>query len=168
MRLTNLQISAAAIGLVLASQSHAQMGGGMMPESTPAPQVDATVPYQNGVAALKAGDYATAIRELRTARDANSSDGAIPYALGLAYAGAGKKKEAKQAFQSAVRTRNAPIPAYLELGLVALELGERDLATKQYATLEKKLAGCGTRCGDEARAEMKSAMDQLAQKLGTP
>ena len=167
MRLTKLQISAAAIGLVVASGAHAQMGGGSMSPSGPA-QADATVPYKNGVAALNAGDYPTAIRELRKAYDANSGEGAIPYALGLAYTASGKKKEAKQAFQGAVRTGNAPIPAYLQLALVALELGERDLATKQYAALEKKLAGCGAKCGDEAKAEIKAAMDQLAQKLGTP
>jgi len=164
MRLTKLHISAAAIGLVLASGAHAQMGGGSMPTSGPA-QADATVPYKNGVAAFNSGDYPTAIRELRKAYDANSSVGAIPYALGLAYTASGKKKEAKQAFQDAVRTGNAPIPAYLQLGLVALELGERDLATKQYAALEKKLAGCGAKCDDEARAEIKAAMDQLAVKL---
>lgn len=170
MRITNLQISAAVIGLVLASGAHAQMGGGggMMGSSGSAAQVDATVPYRNGVAALQAGDYTKAIRELRKARDANSNEGAIPYALGMAYAASGKKKEAKQAFQGAVRTGNAPIPAYLQLGLVSLELGERDVATKQYAVLEKKLAGCDAKCGDEDRAEIKAAMDQLGQKLGTP
>lgn len=167
MRLTKLQISAAAIGLVLASAAHAQMGGGSMPSSGPA-QTDATVPYKNGVTALNAGDYPTAIRELRKAYDANSSEGAIPYALGLAYANSGKKAEAKKAFQGAVRTGNAPIPAYLQLGLVALELGDRDLATKQYAALQKKLAGCGSKCGDEDRAEIQSAVDQLGKKLGTP
>ncbi len=168
MRLTILHISAAAIGLVFASQAQAQMGGGMMPESTPAPEVDATVPYRNGIAAFNAGDYPTAIRELRAARSANSSDGAIPYALGLAYAASGKKKEAKQAFQGAVRTRNAPVPAYLQLGLVSLEFGERDVATKQYAVLEKKLAKCDAKCGDKERAEIEAAMDQLGQKLATP
>lgn len=143
------------------------MGGGMMPSSSPI-EVDATVPYQNGVAALQAGDYPTAIRELRKAYDANSLDGNIPYALGLAYVASDKKAEAKKAFQGAVRSRNAPIPAYLQLGLVALDLGERDLATKQYAALQKKLAGCGSKCGDETRAEIQAAMDQLTQKLGTP
>lgn len=165
MRLTKLHISAAVIGLVLASGAHAQMGGGMAPEST---QADATVPFKNGVTALNAGDYPTAIRELRKAYAANSSEGAIPYALGLAYVGDGKKAEAKKAFQGAVRTGNAPIPAYLQLGLLALELGERDLATKQYAVLQKKLAKCDSKCGDEDRAEIKFAMDQLGQKLGTP
>lgn len=168
MRLTKLQLSAAAIGLVLASGAHAQMGGGMSPTPSGPSQADATVPFHNGVTALRAGDYPTAIRELRKAYDANSSEGAIPYALGLAYVGDGKKAEAKKAFQGAVHTGSAPIPAYLQLGLIALELGERDLATKQYAVLQKKLAKCDSKCGDEARAEIKSAVDQLAVKLGAP
>jgi TolA-binding protein len=168
MRLTRFQIAAAALGLALASSAHAQMGGGMAPDTGPAPQADATVPYHNGVTALRAGDYPTAIRELRKAYDANSSEGAIPYALGMAYAADGKKAEAKKAFQGAVRTGNAPVPAYLQLGLVAIELGERDLATKQYAALQKKLAKCDAKCGDETRAEIKAAVDQLGQKLGTP
>src|SRR5687768_3320418 len=168
MRLTKFHIATAAIGLAAAAPAHAQMGGGMSPTPSGPSQADATVPFQKGVAALNAGDYTTAIKELRTARNANSSDGTIPYALGLAYAKAGKKKEAKQAFQGAVRARNAPVPAYLQLGLVALELGERDVAAKQHAALEKKLAGCGAKCGDEERTEIKSAMDQLGQKLGTP
>jgi TolA-binding protein len=167
MRLTKLQISAAAIGLALASSAHAQMGGGMAPEAS-APSMDASVPYGNGVTALRAGDYPTAIKELRKAYDINSIDGNIPYALGMAYVASGKKPEAKKAFQGAVRSQNAPIPAYLQLGLVSLELGERDVATKQYATLEKKLAKCDAKCGDEARAEIKAALEQLGQKLGTP
>ena len=168
MRLTRIQISAAAIGLMLASGAHAQMGGGMSPTPSGPSQADATVPYKKGIAAFQAGDYPTAIKELRKAYDANSSEGAIPYALGMAYAASGKKMEAKKAFQGAVRTGNAPVPAYLQLGLVSLELGEREVATKQYSVLEKKLAKCDSKCGDEARAEIKSAMDQLGQKLGTP
>ena len=167
MRLTRLQTSVAAIGLLIASQAQAQMGGGSMPSSGPA-QADFTVPYKNGVSALNAGDYPTAIRELKKAYDANSSEGAIPYALGLAYANSGQKAEAKKAFQGAVRTGNAPIPAYLQLGLVAIELGDRELATKQFAVLQKKLAKCDAKCGDEDRTELQSAVDQLALKLGTP
>lgn len=164
MRLSKIQISAAAIGIAMASAAHAQMGGGMAPESTPI-QADATVPYKNGVAALQAGDYPTAIRELRKAYNANSIDGNIPYALGMAYVADGKKAEAKRAFQGAVSSRNAPIPAYLQLALVAIELGERDVATKQYAALQKKLAKCDSKCGDNARAEIQAAMDELGAKL---
>jgi len=164
MRISKLQISAAVIGFTIASQAHAQMGGGMAPESTPV-QADATVPYQNGVTALRAGDFPTAIKELRKAYDANSIDGNIPYALGMAYSMSGQKPEAKKAFQGAVRSQNAPIPAFLQLGLVAIELGDKDLATKQFAALQKKLAKCDSKCGDEGRAEIQSAMDELGAKL---
>jgi TolA-binding protein len=143
------------------------MGGGMAPESTPV-QADATEPYKNGVAALQSGDYPTAINLLRKAYDINSMDGNIPYALGMAYVADGKKAEARKAFQGAVRSSNAPIPAYLQLGLVALDLGDRDLATRQYAALQKRLAKCDTKCGDEERAEIQGAVDELGQKLATP
>ncbi|HEV2044960.1 MAG TPA: tetratricopeptide repeat protein, partial [Sphingomicrobium sp.] len=117
MPLTKFHIGAMLSVLVLASPAQAQMGGGMSPSSGAQPEADATVNYQKGIAAFKAGDYPTAIRELRSARLANSSDGNIPYALGLAYAASGKKPEALKAFQNAVRTSNAPPPAYLQLGL---------------------------------------------------
>ena len=165
MRLTILKISLLAIGFAAATPAYAQMGGGGAPMGGSS-QADATVPYRNGVEALQAGDYPKAIKELRKAYAANSTEGAIPYALGMAYAASGNKPEAKKAFQGAVRTGNAPIPAYLQLGLVAIELGERDLAAKQQAALEKKLAKCNAKCGDEA--EIKAAVDQLGAKLATP
>ena len=101
MRLTKLHISMLAIGFFLAAPAHAQMGGGMSPTPSGPNPADAAVPYNNGIAAFNAGNYEEAIRELRKARAADGSDGAIPYALGLAYSASGKKKEAKLAFQGA-------------------------------------------------------------------
>jgi tetratricopeptide (TPR) repeat protein len=166
MHLTKFRPWAALAVFAFASPGHAQMGG-MAPTSS-APEVDPAIPYQKGIAAFDAGDYAKAIRELRTARDASSGDGVINYALGRAYAASGKKKEAKQAFQSAVRARNAPIPAYLQLGLVALELGDRNTAANQQAALDRKLVACGVTCSEAARTQIKAAMDQLARALAKP
>lgn len=162
---TRFQLLAALASLAFASPVLAQMGGGMAPTSS-APAADPTIPYQNGIAAFNAGDYVKAIRELREARDASSGDGLINYALGRAYAASGKKKEAKQAFQSAVHARNAPIPAYLQLGLVALELGDRTTAANQQAALNKKLAACGASCNEAT--QIKAASDELARALATP
>lgn len=167
MPLPKVRLCAALVSLVSASQAIAQMGGGMSPTPTVTEQIDPAIPYQNGIAAFNAGDYAKAIRELRTARDARPGDGVINYALGRAYAASGKKKEAKQAFQSAVRARNAPIPSYLELGLIALELGDRATALSQQAILDKKLAACGAVCSEEVRAQLKAATDQLTRALAT-
>ena len=164
VRMTPLRTALlAAIGL-LASPAHAQMGGGMSPQSTPQRE-DPTVPYQAGVAALNAGDHAEAIRQLRTARRALPSDGNINYALGLAYNASGDKEEARTAFERAARARNAPISARLQLGLVALALGDLEAATQQQAALERMVASCDSQCGDAQRGQMQSALQQLTQAL---
>lgn len=152
----------ACVFSALAPVAHAQMGGGM--QSTPQRE-DPTAPYQAGVAAFNAHDYPEAIRQLRAARRALPSDGNINYALGLAYAANGDKDEAKSSFQRAVRASNAPIPARLQLGLVALELGDRDTAVEQQAALQRMIAACDAACGDARRGQMQAALDQLTRAL---
>lgn len=144
--------------------ARAQMGG-MAPS---APRQDPAVPYQAGVAAFNAGDFPEAVRQLRTARRAAPSDGVINYALGLAYNANGDKQEAKSAFERAVRASNAPIPARLQLGLVALELADRETATEQQTSLQQSIAACDAACGDARRNQMQSALDQLTRALATP
>lgn len=152
---------------VMTPSAYAQMGGGMAPSSS-APQQDPTVPYQAGVAALNAGNFPEAIRQLRTARRARPSDGAINYALGRAYNGNGETEEAKTAFQRAVRANNAPAQARLQLGLVALQLGDRETATEQQTALQRAISSCDARCGDARRGELQSSLDQLTRALATP
>ena len=166
MPLTKLRLWTAFAALACAPAAHAQMGMDMAP--TPNQEQDPTIPFHNGIVALDAGDYPKAIRELLKARAARPEDGTINYALGMAYAAAAKKKEAKQAFQRAVRDRNAPIGAYLQLGLVSIELGDRATATTQLASLDKKLAACGAGCAEPDQAQIKAAKDKLAAALTTP
>jgi Flp pilus assembly protein TadD len=154
-------LSAILIGFG-APVAYAQMGGGM--QSTPQRE-DPAVPYQAGVAAFNAHNYPEAIRQLRAARRAAPSDGAINYALGLAYAANGDKSEAKSSFERAVSARNAPIPARLQLGLVALELGDRETATEQQTALQRMITACDAQCGDARRGQMQSALDQLTRAL---
>lgn len=151
-------------GMLLAPCSYAQMGG-MAPSSTPAPARDPAIPYQAGVAAFNAGNYAEAIRQLRTARRARPNDGNINYALGLAYNANGEKEEARTAFERAVRANNAPIPARLQLGLVALQLGDRAAAREQQTALQSAIASCDAACGDARRNQMQLALDQLTRAL---
>lgn len=163
MRTSRIAICIAA-GLALWALTpiaQAQMGG-----MAPTPQrEDPAVPYQAGVAAFNAGDYAEAIRQLRSARRASPSDGAINYALGLAYNASGDKQEAKQAFQRSVRASNAPIPARLQLGLVSLELGDRQTAAAQQTALQQMISSCDASCGDARRAQLQAALEQLTRAL---
>jgi tetratricopeptide (TPR) repeat protein len=145
-------------------------GGGMSrPSASPgATREDPTRAYQAGIAALQAENYRDAIRELRTARRAAPNDGAINYALGVAYVGAGETDDARGALERAVRADNAPAGAFWQLGLVYLELDRRDDAVAQQAALNQALTECDASCGDQRRAELQAALDQLAAALAAP
>ena len=150
-----------ALALVIAAPpALAQMGGGMS-SSGPDPQVA----YAAGVAAFKAHNYAEAIRQLRAARASAPGSGGLNYALGLAYIGAGQKQDAREAFTRAVRDRNAPPAAYLQLGLVSLDLGDRTAASAQQAAVQAQLSRCDAACGDARRAQWQAAYDQLTHAL---
>ena len=164
---TIIALSALALTIAHAPLAVAQMGGGMGMSSSPSgpnPQQA----YAAGVAAFNAHDYAGAIRQLRTARSAAPNNGPINYALGLAYNGAGQKQDAREAFARAVRDRNAPPGAYLQLGLVALELGDRDTAAAQQAAVQTQLSRCDDACGEARRAQWQAAYDQLTHALAAP
>jgi len=148
----------------VASPAIAQMGGGMGMSSSssgPSPQQA----YAAGVAAYNAHNYAEAIRQLRTARSAAPNNGGINYALGLAYIGAGQKAEAREALTRAVRDRDAQPGAYLQLGLVSLDLGDRAAAAAQQTAVQEQLNRCDAACGDARRAQWQAAYDQLTQAL---
>lgn len=159
----------AAMLAVTTSPSSAQMGGGMGMGSSSGPsQASPQAAYQAGVAALQAHDYPEAIRQFRLARRASPGDGNINYALGLSLAGGGDKQGARGAFQQAVRARNAPAGAWLQLGLVALELGDRANAVEQQEALQQAVSSCDAACGDARRLQLQTAYDQLTRALATP
>jgi tetratricopeptide (TPR) repeat protein len=152
--------------VITAPPALAQMGGGMGMSSSssgPSPQQA----YAAGVAAYNAHDYAESIRQLRSARSAAPNNGSINYALGLAYIGAGQKLDAREALTRAVRDRNAAPGAYLQLGLVSLELGDRAAAAAQQTAVQQQLSRCDAACGDAKHAQWQAAYDQLTQALAT-
>lgn len=177
MTLTKLLSGAAALVCVFALASIAPEavanggggGGGSMSSSPPPqPRADPQVAYQAGVTALNAHDYPEAIRQFRTARRALPNDGTINFALGLAYVGNGDKDDAQDAFERAVRDANAPVGARLQLGLVSLELGEREKAVEQQTALSAALAACDAQCGEQRRGQLRTALDQLTRALEAP
>lgn len=149
-----------------ASVAEAQMGGGM--QSTPQ-QADPGPPYRAGISALNAQNFAEAVRNLRIAQRAAPREGAISYALGLAYKGAGDNQHARTAFAQSVRARNAPIGARLELGLIALALGDREPAIEQQTALQQMISTCSAdECDVARRNELQAALARLAQALDAP
>jgi tetratricopeptide (TPR) repeat protein len=170
MKLAHLT-RAAAIALAIAGAAPlalADGGGGGGSMNTPqqsGQRADPAAAYQQGVTALQAQDYRTAIRHFRTARRGAPNDPNINYALGLALIGADEKEEARDALERAVRDNAAPAAAWLQLGLVYLELNQRDRAVAQQAALAAAVSACDAACGDARRGQLQAAHDQLTRAL---
>ncbi len=170
--LTTLTIAGAALAGVLAAPlalaNGGGGGGGAGPAPSSAPREDPAAAYQAGVTALQAQNYREAIRQFRNARRGAPNDGAVNYALGLAYVGNGDSDDAQGAFERAARAANAPVGARLQLGLVYLELGQRENAVAQQATLAEMVAACDEACGAARAAQLQAAHRQLTQALEAP
>jgi tetratricopeptide (TPR) repeat protein len=170
-----LRLALVALALVCATAPAAVAdggGGGGGGMSSPAPNVgsreDPTAAYQAGVAALNAQNYQEAVRQFRSARRAAPNDGLINYALGLALVGAGETDDARGALERSARASNAPAGARLQLGLLYLQGGDRDHAVEQQAALQEAINDCDARCGDQRRAQLQAAYDQLTTALNAP
>ena len=168
MRLIALALILAGAGAPAALADGGGGGGGMMTGPSSSPGESPAAAYQAGVAALNAQNYTEAVRQLRTARRAAPNDGIINFALGLAYVGAGETDDARGAFERSVRASNAPAGARLQLGLLYLQAGDREHATEQQAALQEAISRCDARCGDQRRAQLQAAYDQLTAALNAP
>lgn len=175
MKLTQIAFAVAALGMIgtapAALADGGGGGGGAMPSSGGGPSAsrpDPAAAYQAGVAALNAQNYRDAIRSFRDARRSAPNDSQINFALGLAYVGAGENDDARGALERAVRDENGPPGAWLQLGLTYIELGRREDAVAQQTALAAKLAACDAACGDQRRAQLQLAHDQLTQALAAP
>lgn len=144
----------------------AQMGGGGMTSSGAAgPDTEA---YDDGIAAYQARNYDEAVRQLLDARRPAPYHGGVNYALGMSYLGLADSEHAREAFGRAIRDRNAPPSAWLQLGLLSLAAGDREAATAQQTALERQLRRCSASCSDERRGHLQNAYDQLTRALATP
>jgi tetratricopeptide (TPR) repeat protein len=142
-------------------------GGGSMP-STSGRGTDPARAYQEGIAALQARDYRTAVSKLRAVVDAAPSNMGANYAYGLALIGNGDARAAVRPLERAVRNDDAPPDARKQLGLVRLQLGDRDKAGEQLTALAAALAACDAACGDAKRLQIQSAHDALKAALDAP
>lgn len=163
-------LAAAALLAASPTAMAAGSGGGGSSNSAPAGGGgrDLNETYRQGVAAYEARDYAQAIRHFRTVQRAAPDDPSINFALGLAYVGANQHEDARRPLERAVRDEAAPAGAWLNLGLVYLQLNERERAVEQQAALQAKIAACDAVCGDARRAQLQSALESLNRALEPP
>jgi len=106
--------------------------------------------YERGLTACDAQDYATGIAALEAAAAEAPDFALIQHNLGVAYAGAGRRSEARAAFERALRLEPALAEAWLRIGLLQVDAKEYQSAD---ASLAKALA-------------LDSAMEQARLLLG--
>ncbi|HYD89353.1 MAG TPA: tetratricopeptide repeat protein [Vitreimonas sp.] len=157
-----------ALGFAGAALAAPGGGGGAGPAPSVSPREDPQAAYQAGVAALNAQNYREAIRQFRSARRALPDSGAINYALGVAYNGAGETDDARESFERAARADDAPAATRLQLGLIHIAQGNRDEAVAQQTALAQMISACDGACGDARRAQLQAAHDQLTRALAAP
>lgn len=129
---------------------------------------DPAVAYQAGVAALQAHNYTEAIHQFGIAQHAAPNNGVVNYALGLSYLGVNDKNNARDALRRAVQDAQAPVGAHLQLALVSLELGDRDVAVEQQTWTQHALGACDAACGEQRHEQLQAAYDQITQALNPP
>jgi tetratricopeptide (TPR) repeat protein len=144
------------------------MGGGGMSAMPEGGEADPAAAYQAGVAALQAHRYTDAIHQFRIAQHAAPSNGAVNYALGVAYLGANDKTNARDSFRRSISDSAAPPGAHLQLALVSLDLGDRNEAVTQQNWAQQALANCTSACDDQRRAQLQAVYDQISQALTPP
>lgn len=167
LRLTVVALVLACLGAP-AALADGGGGGGSMSAPSGGPREDPAAAYRAGVTALQAQNYREAIRNFRTARRAAPNDAQINYALGLAYVGNNEADDAREAFERSVRSASAPAGAWLQLGLIHLQGGERAHAVEQQAALQNAIDACDASCGDQRRAQLQAAYNQLTTALNAP
>ncbi|QUD87829.1 tetratricopeptide repeat protein [Phenylobacterium montanum] len=158
--------SFAAIALSLSSPVWASGGGGGgmggMP-SMEAPQYDPVVEYQNGIAALKGGDYKAAERDFDHVLDVAPKNADALSMMGLAKSGKGDLKGAQRFYERALKVDPQQILARRELAVTLAKTGQADKANTELATLKARSDACAGSCADAA--DLKAAIDAVSAAL---
>lgn len=155
-------ILAAGLGLQAAAAPPGGGGGGGGSAPSSGGRGDPARNYQEGVAALQAGDYALAVRKLRDVAAVAPRDPDVNYVYALALIGNGDERQARRPLRVAIDEADTVRPdARLQLGLILIDMDEREDAMAQLTALAQELAACDAACGDERRAQLQNAYDRL-------
>jgi len=170
MRLNPLAAIAASFlaATALGVSALAAPGGGGGGGSSPSSNSGASNPardYQEGIEALRAGDYPRAVRRLRAVQRVAPDNADVNFAYALALIGNGDADDARRPLERVVHSENPPPDAHLQLGRIYLDMDRRDDAVAQHTALAAMLAACDDACGDQRRAQIQAAHDALGAAL---
>jgi tetratricopeptide (TPR) repeat protein len=151
--------TAAAVGAM-------ERSGGTTSPSISAPDFDAAAEYRRGIDALKAQKFAEAKKAFGNVLGAIPSDANVNFLAGMADAGLNDLKGAVRHYERALRSNGKLVPAYQELAITYVKLGDRGKAQSTLAKLQKLDQTCAGTCKD-AQA-IKDALTAVQAALAAP
>lgn len=137
--------------LLTTTSAVSAMEGGGSARSSPsisAPEFDAAAEYRKGIEALKAQKFAEAKKAFNNVLGAVPSDANANFLAGMADAGLNDLKGAARHYERAVRSNGKLVPAYQQLAITYLKLGDRAKAQAAFAKLQKLDQACAGTCKD--------------------
>ena len=138
------------------------MGSNMMPSAS-SPNYDTAKEYQSGVAALKAGDFKAADKNFdHVLSDVPRSENALILS-GFTKAQLGNFSAARSAYKKALSVNSKNIPARRGYALALVSLGQKDDATQELDTLNKRITACADTCPEAA--DLKAAASDVSNAL---
>ena len=139
-----ISAAAAVAAIALAAPATAAPTGDStsQPSAPSRQQIDPAQAYQDGVAALQAGDYKLAERKFGDVLSVAGDSPEANYYMALAKIGRGKEKTSIRYLKKAVKERSDFVEAREGLALVSIALEDRDEAEAQLAALQEIKAGC--------------------------
>lgn len=165
-----MRTTLAATFIVLLSTAGAvsamERSGGTTSPSISAPDFDPASEYRRGIEALKAQKFAEAKKAFNSVLSAIPSDANVNFLAGMADAGLNDLKSAARHYERAVRSNSKLAPAYQELAITYLKLGDRGKAQATFAKLQKLDQACAGTCKD-AQA-IKDAVTAVQAALAAP
>jgi tetratricopeptide (TPR) repeat protein len=160
---------AATLLTLLASTSAVsamERSGGTTSPSMSVPDFDPAAEYRRGIDALKAQKFAEAKKAFGNVLGAMPSDANVNFLAGMADAGLNDLKGAVRHYERALRSNGKLVPAYQELAISYVKLGERGKAQSTLAKLQKLDQTCAGTCKD-AQA-IKDAVTAVQAALAAP
>ena len=135
---------ALAAGSALAN-SGGSGGGGSMPSSS-APSFDPVAEYQQGVAAMNAGNYKGAEKSFARVTSVSPKAAAAWFGLGRARSELGDHRGARKAFEKAVKHQPDDVASRAQLGVTLARLNDRGKAQAELDELKARAAACADTC----------------------
>jgi tetratricopeptide (TPR) repeat protein len=143
-----------------------ERSGGTTSPSMSVPDFDPAAEYRRGIDALKAQKFAEAKKAFGNVLGAMPSDANVNFLAGMADAGLNDLKGAVRHYERALRSNGKLVPAYQELAISYVKLGDRGKAQSTLAKLQKLDQTCAGTCKD-AQA-IKDAVTAVQAALAAP